>query len=83
DFEEVHKNILVVATNQRLAIQKSIQAQTSWTLPHKDALLELEKAFSVSESMRSRGLHIHLTKAAAVAPLVFNAKYTRLGLKAK
>lgn len=81
DFEEVHKNILVVATSQRAAIQRSVQAQTTWTLPHKDALVNVEKAISVSEALLEKGLYVHLKKAAEAKPQKFISKYIRLNLR--
>ena len=78
DFEEVHKNILVVANSQRAAIQKSIQAQTTWKLPHKDSLMELEKAILVSKSVEDSGLYLHLIPATEIKPLTFTSKYIRL-----
>ena len=81
DFEEVHKNILVVATSQKAAIQKSIQAQNHWVLPHKDALVNVEKAVLLSKNFEEQGIFVHLQKADEVKPLTFISKYTRLNLK--
>jgi hypothetical protein len=80
DFEEVHKNVLVVATSQRAAIQKSIQAQADWKLPHKDALVNVEKAVLLSENFKEQGLYIHLIKSVEAKPQTFISKYIRLKL---
>jgi hypothetical protein len=82
DFEEVHKNILVVATSQRTAIQRAVQAQTHWTLPHKDSLVNVEKAISLSEELQEKGLSVHLKEAVELKPQKFISKYIRLNLKA-
>jgi hypothetical protein len=78
EFEEVHKNILVVAETQKAAIQKSIQAQKHWKLPHKDALMELEKAVLLSKMFKKQGVFVHLLPAPAAKPPVFTSKYIRL-----
>ena len=81
EFEEVHKNILVVATSQRVAIQRSIQAQTHWKLPHKDALVNVEKALLLSDKFQAQGLFVHLQRAESLKPQAFTSKYIRLNLK--
>jgi hypothetical protein len=81
DFEEVHKNVLVVATSQRVAIQKSVQAQTEWKLPHKDALMNLERAVLLSEKFKEQGLYVHLIQSGEIRPQTFTSKYTRLNLR--
>lgn len=78
DFEEVHKNILVVANSQKLAIQKSVKAQVQWKLPHKDAVLELEKAVLLSIMFKKEGIFLHLLPSAETKPLAFTSKYIRL-----
>jgi hypothetical protein len=77
-FEEAHANVLAVATSQKAAIQRSIQAQSSWTQPHKDRLMQLEKVLSVSETIQNGGLHIHLQKADVEKPMQFVSKYISL-----
>ncbi len=81
DFEEVHKNVLVVATSQRLAIQKSVQAQADWTLPHKDALVNIEKTVLLSDNFKEQGLYVHLVKSVDIKPLTFTSKYIRLNVR--
>ncbi len=78
DFEEVHKNILVEADNQRAAIQKSVKSQKQWKQPHKDAILELEKTVSLSKMFKEQGIFVHLIPTSEVKPLAFTAKYIRL-----
>jgi Domain of Unknown Function (DUF1543) len=78
-FEEDHQNVLIVATTQREAVKRALQKQTNWRLPHKDNLLELEKALSLSAFASKRGYRLHLTKVAECRPLKFRSKYTPLG----
>jgi len=78
DFEEVHRNILVVARNQSLAIKKSIQSHGHWKLPHKDAIFALEKVLSLSEALSEKGLYLNLEPTTDMQPLRFTSKYIRL-----
>jgi hypothetical protein len=83
EFEEAHKNILVVAKSQRVAIQNLVKAQSAWKQPHKDALVEVEKAILVSEQFKKRKIFLHLSKTKRVRPLEFVAKYIKLKPAAK
>lgn len=82
DFEEVHKNVLIVSNDQKSAIQKSVQAQKHlWKQPHKDTVLELEKAISLSAMFKKQNIFLHLSQTGKVKPLAFTTKYIRLGIK--
>ena len=78
DFEEAHKNVLVVANNQRTAIKKALQAQKQWKQPHKDEIVNLENIVSLSKLGKKLGVFIHLLPVAKAKPLKFTAKYIRL-----
>ena len=78
DFEEVHKNTLVVARNQALAIKKSIQAHAHWIQPHKDAIFALEKVISLTEMFSQKGIYLNLEPTDEIQPLRFTSKYIRL-----
>lgn len=83
DFEEVHKNILVVAETQQEAIKKSVKAQSHWKQPHKDAIMELEKAVELSKLFQEQGIFLHLNPTGEDKPLPFVSKYIRLNRVAK
>lgn len=83
DFEEVHKNILVVAETQQEAIKKSVKAQSHWKQPHKDAIMELEKAVELSKLFQEQGIFLHLHPSSEDKPLLFVSKYIRLNRVAK
>lgn len=78
DFEEAHKNILVVAKTEKAAIQKGIRAQTEWKQPHKDEIVSIENIVSLSKLGKKLGAYIHLSPSIKSEPLVFTAKYIRL-----
>jgi len=79
-FEESHRNVLIVANTKTAAMKRALQEQISdWRLPHKDNLMELEKALSLTEYANQQGYRLHLVKAPDAKPLIFRAKYTRLG----
>jgi hypothetical protein len=78
EFEEVHKNILVVAETKHKAIHKGLTGIRHWNLPHRDAIFEVEKVISVSQILQEKGLHLHLTPAALVKPFVWKSKYLRI-----
>lgn len=78
EFEEVHKNILVVASSQRDAIKKSIRQQNEWMQPHKDAIISIEKVLPIATTIKQHGLHVQLTESSENKPLLFTSKYIPL-----
>lgn len=78
-FDELHRNILKVATSQQQAMKDARRAVTDWTMPHKDNLFEVENILKIAQVA---GLHVHLQKSAALIPFAFQCGYTPISKKA-
>ncbi|AYD05225.1 DUF1543 domain-containing protein [Neorhizobium sp. NCHU2750] len=78
EFEELHKNILLIAPGARAATKKALSEIRHWTLPHKDKVFEVEKAIDVSAQAEAYGFSVRLTKAKEERPFTFVCKYLRL-----
>lgn len=79
EFSELHKNVLLVAPDARAATRKALSQIRSWTLPHKDSVLEVEKAIDVSTMMDQYGCFLTLTKATEVKRFRFECAYIPIG----
>jgi len=72
-FTELHKNILVVASNSAEAKIKALEHIKSWESPHRDYQYEAENCLCVSDAIKS---FIHLTETKHYQALKFVCKYT-------
>lgn len=79
EFSELHKNILLVATDTKAATRKAMARIESWNLPHKDNVFEIEKAVDVSAAMGQYGYSLRLTEATVEKPFVFECGYVPIG----
>jgi hypothetical protein len=73
EFNELHKNILLVAEDAIAAKAKALVQIGSWSLPHKDKVFEVEKAVDITASMQRYGYFLRLTKAVAEKPFEFSS----------
>jgi uncharacterized protein DUF1543 len=80
DFAELHKNVLVVAPDIKLAKQKALTQVGHWEKPHKDRLFEIEKALDVSALMERYDRRLMLRPAEAEKPFVFTCDYRPIAL---
>lgn len=78
EFEEAHRNIIVVANTEKAAIQKGIRAQSDWRQPHKDEIVNLENIVSLSKLGNKQGVFVHLQPTTKPKAIKFTAKYIRL-----
>lgn len=80
EFEEIHKNMMLVDTNPHKAIHRVLVAlkEDSWRIPHRDNLFEIEKIISVSEDIAKGGWYVHLKESDEFKPFEFESKYIRL-----
>jgi hypothetical protein len=74
-FGESHRNVFVVAGNERQARARALRRVADWLDPHRDALFEAEKAFALA----ARPLHIHLTPAATAREPEAVSQYLPIG----
>jgi hypothetical protein len=75
DFAELHKNVLIVASDAASAKQKAMMQTNGWSLPHKDRLFEVEKAVDLTALLRGYGRFISLTPATTEKPFAFQCDY--------
>lgn len=81
DFEELHKNVLLVEETQHKAIVKAMKTIREWQLPHRDAILEIEKIINISEYLEKAGKYLHLIPATETKPFEFISKYVRINIE--
>jgi Domain of Unknown Function (DUF1543) len=79
EFSELHRNVLVVASDAPSAKARSLTLVAGWTLPHKDSLFEIEKAVDVGAAMARRGYFLHLSQATTEKPFTFTCDYLPIG----
>lgn len=75
DFGELHKNVLVVAPDIKLAKQKALNQIGHWGMPHKDRLFEIEKTLDISVLMQRYGCQLTLRPAVTEKPFKFSCEY--------
>jgi hypothetical protein len=75
EFTELHKNVLIVAPDEKTAKAKAKSQINHWQKPHKDRLFEIEKAFDVSTQAQARGYHLILRPATKEKPFRFECDY--------
>lgn len=78
-FDELHRNVLVVAESLAHAKHAAKQPVSHWKVPHKDTAFEIEKIIPLE---KVGGLYIHLEKSAAPVPFSFEWGYTPISKKA-
>lgn len=78
-FDEVHRNVLKVATSQEKAKALARAEITHWHMLHKDNLFEVENILPLTSF---GGFHVHLEKAAEIIPFAFHCRYTPISNKA-
>lgn len=77
-FEELHKNILMVDETSHKAVVRALKDMRDWQSPHRDAILEVEKIICINDLFEQSGYYIHLTRAEKIRPFEFTCKYVRI-----
>lgn len=75
EFGELHKNVLLVASDTKAATARALVEINRWALPHKDNVFEVEKAVDVTALMSRYGCVLTLTKASLVKPFRFTCDF--------
>jgi Domain of Unknown Function (DUF1543) len=75
EFGELHKNVLIAASDAKAAKQKALAQINDWSQPHKDQLFEIEKAVDVTGLLKAHGYFLDLQPAATPRPFVFKCLY--------
>jgi len=78
-FTELHKNVFVVATNDKEAKARAVAQVQNWEVPHRDYQYEVEKCFCINQVVTNKKLYIHLEKTDQPKSFEFVCKYTPLG----
>jgi len=63
EFNELHRNVLLVASDAKAAKAKALTQIAGWSLPHKDRLFEVEKAIDVTAQLQAYGYSLSLKPA--------------------
>src|ERR1700710_3085832 len=75
EFSELHRNVLLVASDTKAAKAKALTLIKGWSLPHKDSLFEIEKAIDVTAQLKARGYFLRLKPAIEEKPFKFVCDY--------
>ena len=78
-FEELHRNVLIVASDAKAAKARALATVHRWVQPHRDKLFEVEKAIDIGVLAERTGYSIRLTKAAVERPFAFECRYVPIG----
>lgn len=82
-FDELHKNMLVVAQSEAFAKHKAKETVKHWQIPHKDTLFEVEKTLNLTDHvLKEQGLFLHLSPSREQRPFEFTCLYTPISQKA-
>ena len=79
EFAELHKNILLDASDACVAARKALAQVRAWKMPHKDNVFEVEKAIDVTTMIGDYGYHLMLAKATVDKLFKFECAYVPIG----
>ena len=77
-FEELHRNVFLVAPDWRSAKTRALAEVKTWTSPHKDYAFDVERAIDVAGALGD-GWRIRLTPDPEPKPFEFEARYVPIG----
>jgi len=82
-FTEHHKNLLLVGEDENNVKKRALTHDDakSWSMAHKDSQFDIDDVISVQDSLKEKGLYIHLEKTEDVKPFLFKCTYVPLGKK--
>jgi hypothetical protein len=81
-FTELHQNIFVIAKDEAEAKSKALLQVSSWEVPHRDYLQNIETLIDVGAKLAGeQPLHLHLKKIDSTNPFTFTCQYTPIGTK--
>ena len=79
EFGELHKNVLLVATDVKAAVARGLEGVRGWSLRHRDCIFEVEKAINLHTLFQGHGHYLVLSRAIDKKPFLFTCKYLPLG----
>lgn len=77
-FEELHRNVFLVAPDWRSAKTRAIAEIRDWVSPHKDYAFDVERAIDVSDAL-GETWRVRLVPGASSKPFAFEARYVPIG----
>ena len=81
DFNELHKNVFVVAPTESKAKVRALQMIRDWGSHHKDYMYDVENCFCLDAAAAGKSLYIHLEETATPEPFSLTCKYQPIGKK--
>lgn len=78
-FNELHKNIFVVATNEQDAKQKAILQINDWTAAHKDYQFEVDQILNINQAVNNKQIYLHLNACDQHDAFEFTCGYVPIG----
>lgn len=78
DFNELHKNIFVVARTESKAKVKALQQIKSWQAHHIDSIAEVESIVCLNDIISVDKRYIHLSPSDTEKDFTFTCKYLPL-----
>ena len=79
EFAELHRNVLIVAADDKAAKARAKAQVDNWCKPHRDNLFEIEKMLDLTASMQHHGYHLVLRPASSEKPFRFQCDYRPIG----
>ncbi len=77
-FEELHRNLFLVAPDWRSAKARALAGLAGWTSPHKDYVFDVERAIDVAGAL-GEDWRLTLTPCADPSSFNFEARYVPIG----
>jgi hypothetical protein len=74
-FEELHKNVFVVAPTESKAKARALQQILNWSGHHKDYQYDVEHSFCINQIAEDKQYHLHLEKIDDTALFPFKTDY--------
>lgn len=78
-FTELHRNLFVVAENEKEAKARALTYITDWKLPHRDYQYEIDKILNVNNLLAD--YHLKLIPWPVAIPFTFECNYIPIGKK--
>jgi hypothetical protein len=75
-FIELHRNVLLVARDEKDAKSRALKTVRTWKSPHKDDLFAIDTLLPIGPSFNSH--YVHLTKTEAPNAFPFSCSYKKL-----
>ncbi len=77
-FEELHRNVFLVAPDWRSAKTRAVAEIRDWVSPHKDYAFDVERTVDVAAAL-GPSWRVRLTPGAPAKPFTFEARYVPIG----